>query len=67
LPLVDRAQFLVKHGRADDAKKFLDLALRFEPDMNANTEQLHGRDREAADHIDQEFSRYEAFRKSLGK
>lgn len=67
LPLVDRAQFLVKHGRVDEAKKFLDLALHFEPDMTANIETLHGRDREAADRTIDQFIRLEEFRKSLGK
>ena len=67
LPLADRAQSLVKLGRSDEAKKFLDLALRLEPDMNANIENLHGRDRDAAEHTNEQFGRLEAFRKSLGK
>ncbi|MFI5264480.1 MAG: hypothetical protein ACHQM6_08195 [Candidatus Kapaibacterium sp.] len=66
-PLADRAQYLAKNGRSDEAKKFLDLALRFEPDMTVNTETLHGRDREAAEHINDQFTRIEGFRKSLGK
>ncbi len=67
MPLADRAQNLLRLGRADEAKKFLDLALRFEPDMSANIEKLHGRDRDAAEHTNEQFGRVEAFRKSLGK
>ena len=67
LPLADRAQYLVKNGYADEAKKFLDLALTFEPDMAVNTETLHGRDRDAADHVNERFTRIEELRKSLGK
>jgi len=66
-PLADRAQYLVKQRRIDEAKKFLDLALSFEPDMTVNSETLHGRDREAAEQTNQRFAKLEEFRKSIGK
>ena len=66
-PLADRAQYLAQHGRKDEAKKFLDLALSFEPDMTVNTETLHGRDRDAALNTNERFSKLEEFRKSIGK
>jgi hypothetical protein len=66
LPLADRAQYLVKRGQFADAKKFLDLALHFQPDANFKIETLHGRDREAADQTNDHFARIEEFRKSLG-
>jgi len=67
LPLADRAQYLIKNGRAEEAKKFLDVALLFEPDRKVNLETLHGRDRDAADHVNERFARIEELRKSLGK
>ncbi|MDP4219390.1 MAG: DUF2723 domain-containing protein [Bacteroidota bacterium] len=67
LPLADRAQFLATHGRIEEAKKFLDLALRFEPDMSFDIEKLHGRDKDVAIQTNENFSRYEALRKRLGK
>ena len=66
-PLADRAQSLVKSGRIDDAKKFLDLAITLEPDMTSDIEKLHGRDHEAAIQTNDHFARIEEFRKSLGK
>ncbi len=67
MPLADRAQNLVKMGRLGEAKKFLDLAMKLEPDMNADIEKLHGRDHDAAIHINEQFGRLEEFRRSLGK
>ncbi len=67
LPLAERARDLVKRGQNDEAKKFIDLALRFEPDMTANIETLQGRDLDAANHTIDHFIKMEEFRKSLGK
>ncbi len=66
-PLADRAQFLLKQGQSDQAKKFLDLALSFEPDMTVDIETLHGRDKEAAENTNNRFAKLEEFRKSFGK
>jgi hypothetical protein len=67
LPMNDRAKYLAAHGQIEEAKKFLDLALTLEPDMNANLEKLHGRDKETAGITNGRFEQIEAFRKSLGK
>jgi hypothetical protein len=66
-PLFDRSQYLVRQGRIDEAKKFLDLALTFEPDMAADIEKLHGRDRDAAVATNDHFAQIEELRKSLQK
>jgi hypothetical protein len=67
MALVDRAKLLIKQSKIDEAKKFLDLALSYKPDMNADIEKLHGRDKETAYQTNSQFANIEEMRKALGK
>ncbi|MEI8134163.1 MAG: DUF2723 domain-containing protein [bacterium] len=67
LPLADYAHSLQIRGRISEAKQWLDLALTLQPDMSADVEKLHGRDRDAAYNTNEQFSKVASFRAALGR
>ncbi|HYM20768.1 MAG TPA: DUF2723 domain-containing protein [Candidatus Kapabacteria bacterium] len=62
-----RAQTLAQYGRLDEAKQWLDLALRLKPDLNAKLDDLQPRDKEFGYTTNEQFARFEQMRVALGK
>jgi hypothetical protein len=67
MPLADRANVLIRQGKIDEAKRFLDLALTLEPDRTENIEKLQARDKEVAYQTNEEFDKIHAARNALRK
>jgi hypothetical protein len=66
MPLVNFAQLKLKQGDKESAKRFLDAALLFTPDLEAKLDDLNERDRGIAESANERFTQIRALRASLG-
>ncbi len=67
LPLAASAEVLQRQGKLEEAKKMLDVALRFKPDMAIDLETLKERDRNFAIMVNEKFARFQEMGDKLGK
>jgi len=66
IPLASYAEQRLHRGDNQSAKQFLDAALIFTPDLNANIDDLGDRDRSIAIAAVEKFQQFQALRKQLG-
>jgi len=67
MPLASYGAMKLKQGNKEAAKRFLDAALQFTPDLTANLDELSERDRGIAESANERFTQIRALRASLGQ
>jgi hypothetical protein len=67
IPLASYAEQRLHLGDNQSARQFLDAALLFTPDLEANIDDLGDRDKSIATAADEKFGQIQSLRKQLGK
>ncbi len=67
VPLASYAQVLLQRGDRAGAKQFIDLAMRFEPDMTVKTEEMNEKDRTMTENTNQRFEAIKQLRVAIMK
>jgi hypothetical protein len=60
-----RAEYLARKGNIAEAKQWIDLALRFKPDMSIDLEKLQERDKQYGYTVNEAFAKMEQLKKAL--
>ncbi|HET9136410.1 MAG TPA: hypothetical protein VFO76_07230, partial [Candidatus Kapabacteria bacterium] len=60
-----RAEYLARRGNLAEAKQWIDLALKFKPDMSVDLEKLQERDKRYGYTVNEAFAKMEQLKKAL--